>query len=29
MKGPNGTPYKQGKFLLTIQFGEDYPFAAP
>ncbi|KAL7423121.1 hypothetical protein Q5752_002420 [Cryptotrichosporon argae] len=27
--GPKGTPYAGGKFAVTVQFANDYPFKAP
>ena len=29
VEGPKGTPYADGRFLVTISFPTDYPFRAP
>jgi ubiquitin-conjugating enzyme E2 D/E len=29
VKGPAHTPFKGGKFVLSVVFGDDYPFTAP
>jgi len=29
MEGPAGTPYENGRWIITLQFPEDYPFKPP
>ena len=29
LEGPRGTPYENGKFMLEIKFGSNYPYAPP
>ena len=29
INGPTGTPYEGGKFLVNIDFSDNYPFKAP